>query len=177
MKRFVDFYWSMNSRCLKESMKKCGDNVYIGPWADITPENLSIGNNVSLGKHVRILSTRAQVIIGNDIMFGPNVTIITGNHRTDVVGKTMISISDEEKRPEDDMDVVIQDDVWIGANVTVLKGVTIGRGSVIAAGSVVVKDVPEYSIVGGIPARLIKTRFTESEMELHKRIIESEDKP
>lgn len=83
-------------------------------------------------------------------MFGSNVTIITGNHRTDIIGKTMISVTINEKLPENDENVVINDDVWIGANAIILKGVTIGKGSVVGAGSVVTKDVPKYSIVGGI---------------------------
>lgn len=57
------------------------------------------------------------------------------------------------------------------ANATVLQGVTIGRGAVIAAGAVVAKDVPDYAVVGGVPAKLIKFRFNEQEIEEHKRIV------
>ncbi len=64
-----------------------------------------------------------------------------------------------EKRPEDDQDVIIDDDVWVGSGAIILKGVRVGRGSIIAAGAVVNKDVPPYSIVGGVPARKIGTRF------------------
>ena len=71
----------------------------------------------------------------------------------------MIAVT--EKLPENDQDVVFEGDNWIGANVTILKGVTIGEGAVIAAGSVVNKVVPSYSVVGGVPARVIRMRFTE----------------
>lgn len=64
----------------------------------------------------------------------------------------MYSIGDDEKLPENDMDITIENDVWIGANVTILKGVTIREGSVIAAGAVVTKDVESYSIYGGVPS-------------------------
>lgn len=64
-----------------------------------------------------------------------------------------------KKKPENDISVIIEDDVWIGANVTILKGVHIYTGAVIAAGAVVVNDVPKYSIVGGIPAKIIGKRF------------------
>lgn len=107
-------------------------------------------------------------------MFGPGVTIITGDHRTDVVGKYMIEIKDTEKMPENDMDVVIEDDVWLGANSVILKGVTIGRGSVIASGAVATKSVPPYSIVGGVPAKVLKARFTEQEIEQHEAILQKQ---
>ena len=60
-----------------------------------------------------------------------------------------------------DQPVVIEDDVWVGANVTILKGVTIGHGSVVAAGAVVTKSCPPYSIIGGVPAKVLKKRFDE----------------
>ncbi|MEN9523131.1 MAG: hypothetical protein RL065_1508, partial [Bacteroidota bacterium] len=100
---------------------------------------------------------------------GPNVTIMTGDHRIDVIGKYMYDV--KEKLPENDVDVVIENDVWIGANATILKGVTIATGSIIASGAVVTKSFPPYSIIGGIPAKLIKERFTVSEIESHRKLI------
>lgn len=94
------------------------------------------------------------------MIFGPRPTIITGDHRVDVIGKFIMDVSDNEKLPNNDLPVVIEDDVWCGANVTILKGVTIGHGSVVAAGAVVTKSFPPYSIIGGVPAKLIKMRFT-----------------
>lgn len=134
-------------------------------------ENVFVGHHVYFGVDTRVLSTKAKLTIGNYVMFGPGVTIVTGDHRTDVLGKYMCTITDADKRPEDDQDVVIEDDVWIGANATILKGVTIGRGSVIAAGSVVNKSCPPYSIVGGVPAKVIKARFTEEEILQHERLL------
>ena len=70
--------------------------------------------------------------------------------------------------------VVIEDDVWTGANVTILKGVTIGHGSVIAAGAVVTQSFPPYSIIGGVPAKLLKMRFTEEEIRENDRLLYQE---
>ncbi|MBE6807672.1 MAG: CatB-related O-acetyltransferase [Ruminococcaceae bacterium] len=138
-------------------------------------ENIHVGHHVYFGASTRILTTKAKLTIGNYVMFGPDVTIVTGDHRTDVLGRYMCALTDEDKRPEDDQDVIIQDDVWIGAGATILKGVTIGRGSVIAAGSVVTKSCPPYSIVGGVPAKVLKARFTEEEIALHERRLSGEN--
>ena len=89
--------------------------------------------------------------IGDDVMMGPNVSIYTRNHafeRTDVPMNTQ-GVSDEKI-------VVIENDVWIGANSIILPGVTVSKGAIIGAGAVVTKDVPEYAIVGGNPAKVIK---------------------
>lgn len=95
------------------------------------------------------MCTRAPIHIGSHVMFGPGVTIVTGDHRFDIVGKYMDEITDADKRPEDDIAVNIEDDVWIGANATILKGVTLSKGCIVAAGSLVNKSVPPYTIVGG----------------------------
>ncbi len=145
---------------VKMSFGSCGKKVSVPRECLFSGiENVYVGSRVAFGTGVTVLSTRAKVCIGNDVMFGPNVTIITGDHRIDIPDRTMYSIADSEKLPENDLDVVIENDVWVGANVTILKGVTIHTGSVIAAGSVVTKNVEPYSIVGGVPARLIKKRF------------------
>jgi len=152
----------------KQSMKSCGSHVYLRPSSsDIKGlKNLSVGHHVLIPRNSTIYCTEASLSIGNYVVFGPSPTIITGDHRTDVIGEFMYNV--EEKSPESDLPVVIEDDVWMGARVIILKGVTIGRGSVIAAGSVVTKSFPPYSIIGGVPARLIKPRFTPEEIEEHE---------
>lgn len=107
--------------------------------------------------------------IGRKVIFGPHPTIITGDHRTDIIGKYIIDVTREEKLPENDRPVVIEDDVWVGANVTILKGVTIGRGSIVAAGAVVTKSFPPYSVIGGVPAHLLKRRFCDEEIVRHEQ--------
>lgn len=152
---------------IKKSMfAEYGKNVYLGKNSEITFKNVYLGENVSIGINAVFMSTLARIIIKNNVMFGPGVTIITGDHRTDVIGKYMIDVND--KLPENDKDVIIEDDVWIGSNVTILKGVTIGEGSVVASGSLVNKSIEPYSIVGGVPARKIRMRFDENTIEEHR---------
>lgn len=154
----------------KRAMKHCGEGVYLRPMScDLKGLwNMSIGDGTSIPKGSTFYCTIAPLTIGKKVIFGPKPTIITGDHRIDIIGKYIIDVIDEEKGPEHDAPVVIEDDVWCGANVTILKGVTIGRGSVVAAGAVVTKSFPPYSIIGGVPAKLLKMRFTPEEIAEHE---------
>jgi maltose O-acetyltransferase len=119
--------------------------VYLYPlW------NISIGDNSGFGRDSYI-SAEDRVEIGKDVMIGPQLYIYTSNHETKL-GIPMIRQSVKTSP------VTIGNDVWIGARVTILPGVNIGDGAVIAAGAVVTKHVAPYTIVGGVPARKIKDR-------------------
>lgn len=148
-----------------------GIGVHIGKGVRGTWKNIYVGNYVSIGANSLLLSTRAKVYIGDYVMFGPNVSVITGNHRIDVIGKRMYEVKDPDKRDIDDQDVIFSGDNWVGANAIILKGVTVGEGAVIAAGAIVNKNVPPYSVVGGIPAKVIKMRFSEDEIARHKQML------
>lgn len=131
--------------------------------------NLHVEECVSIGTKALIFCTGSKVTIKRKVVIGPGLTIIAGDHNFTTVGKFIID--EHNKLPENDQDVVINSDTWIGANVTILKGVTIGRGCVIAACSCVTKSVPPYSIVGGVPAKVIKKRFTEEQIREHEKIL------
>lgn len=114
--------------------------------------NLRIGKRSGIGKRFKMHNT--AITIGNDVMMAQNVMVMGGGHRHELTDIPMI---DQGDMPHSTL--VIEDDVWIGANVLILaKDYTIGRGSIIGAGSVVTKAVPPYAIVGGNPARIIKMR-------------------
>lgn len=123
---------------------KAGDYVYIGHDSEIAPR-VSIGNYSCLSSHV--------VITGADHVF-------------DIPG-TPIRFSG---RPES-VSTWIGDDVLVGHGVTIIRGVSIGNGAIIGAGAVVTKDIPPYSIAGGVPARVIKSRFTEEERRIHEAML------
>lgn len=108
-----------------------------------------------------------RVRIGAYVMFGPEVMITGADHRFDIPGKPMY-FSGRPELPE----TVIEDDVWVGARAIVMAGARIGRGSVVAAGAVVTKDIEPYSIVGGVPAKLIRRRFDHSDqVAAHDRML------
>jgi len=135
--------------CGKLILSKCGKNVNIDRGA-IFSSRVEIGDNSGIGINCRI---DGKVTIGNNVMMAPECIIHTINHnfqRTDIP-MNMQGNSDEKP-------VVIGDDVWIGSRVIILPNVKIGSGAILAAGAIVTKDVPEYAIVGGNPAKIIKYR-------------------
>ena len=112
----------------------------------------------------------AKIIIKGNCAIAHHLSIHTGNHAR-LLGKYVTDITKANKPKGYDHDVIIEKDVWIGANVTILEGVTVGRGATIAAGAVVNKDVPPYSIVGGIPAKVIKFYWTIDQILEHEKTL------
>ena len=89
----------------KAMLGSCGKNVILGKKCNFSWKNVHIGNNVSIGHDAMFMCTRARIRVGNNVMFGPHVTMITGGHRIDMVGKYMIDVRENEKLPENDKDI------------------------------------------------------------------------
>lgn len=151
--------------------KYVGKKVHIGNHCVFTHNTISIGNNVHIGNACIFQSVHGNIVIGNHVMFGPGVHIHGGNHIYDKIGVYMDCVHDKDYNV--DGVVEIEDDVWIGANAIILKGVVVGRGSIIAANAVVNKNVDRYSIVAGNPACKIKMRFNEEEIIEHESKLDS----
>lgn len=134
------------------TLPKCGSELYVHPHVAIYfPQNVALGNNVYMNRGV-FITARADVVIGDSVLIGPYTVINSGNHAYSDPDRA-IRLQDHVSAP-----IVIEDDVWLGAHVTVLPGVTIGRGAVVAAGAIVTRDVEPNSVVAGVPARAIKHR-------------------
>lgn len=143
---------ALKSFFLRSVGAKIGRRVvfYPGVWI-CTGRNLEIGDDVDLALDV-LITTDGGVKIGDRTLVGYRVQIISGNHV--VPGqKGRIFNAGHVKKP-----VVIGSDVWIGANSIILPGVTIGEGSIVAAGSVVTRDIPPFVYAAGVPAKIIRER-------------------
>jgi acetyltransferase-like isoleucine patch superfamily enzyme len=147
--------------CLASNGMYLGDRVSIGKYAIIRPSNmyggpigegLVMGNNSNIGPY-NYIGCSGKITIGDNVMLAPRVSIYAENHVFDNPNITIKAQGVYKK------EVVIEDDCWIAANAVILAGVTIGKGSVVAAGSVVNEDVPAFSVVAGVPARVIKSRL------------------
>jgi acetyltransferase-like isoleucine patch superfamily enzyme len=125
-------------------------HVYSGVYFTHT-YGIEVGHRFSVNSGA-ILDGRGGITIGDDVMIGPHTAIYSSGHNFTQLGRPMTSL-DHIMAP-----VVIKDDVWIGAHVCIPGGITIGRGAVVAAGAVVTKNVEDYTIVSGVPARVIGKR-------------------
>lgn len=114
---------------------------------------ITIGHRCALNMNVIVNSEiNGEIVIGNNVLIGPNVVMRSTNH---TYSSPNLLIWQQGHTPDK---IVICNDVWIGANSTILAGVTIGEGAIVAAGAVVTKDIQAYSIVGGVPAKILKWR-------------------
>ena len=171
------FYKIFRESVIKSSFGSCGKNVHIAEKSDIKGiGNISIGDDVAIGPHALLWTTRANIIIKEKVIIGPRLTIITGNHKIDVIGKYISDVTDDEKDEDDDQDVIIEKYVWIGANVTILKGVTVAEGSVVGAGTVLTKNTDPYGVYVGVPGKRISERFKNKELEDHIKILQEKSK-
>lgn len=132
-------------------VKISGKALIFGPLT-IRPigcaKNISIGDGTFLNTHIRFGCPKDPVTIGRNCLIGPNVMFETTGHSLVYVPNV--------GRSRFTQPITVEDEVWIGAGVIILSGVTVGRGAVVAAGSVVSKDVSPMTLVGGIPAKVIK---------------------
>lgn len=126
---------------------KFGKSTVLSPFRCDYGDNIYIGNNSFINFNVSMVDL-GKIKIGNRVLIGPGTGLFTAIHPID----PEIRATGVEKGA----DIILEDDVWIGGNVTILPGVTIGKGSIIGAGSVVSKDIPQMSIAVGNPAKVVR---------------------
>ncbi len=151
--RFRVFFWTP----FLGSVGK--DVLFLGPIEMVWMKKIKLGNHLSINKGCTLDGT-GGLTIGDYVMMARDSCIYSGGHRFDDISIPMIN-QGYEKQP-----TIIEDDVWIGAKAIILPGVTVGHGSIVAAGAVVTKDVPKYSVVAGVPAKVIRTRLDTSKKKI-----------
>jgi len=163
-------------RC-KIIIKKSKGKIILGEYSTFgrgtvlyAPNEINIGNNVYIGKYC---SLQTDIQIGRNVLIGNNVGLI-GKYDHDY-SKVGMSIKDSPWIGDTDysfkgkgLKIIIEEDTWIGYGSIILSGVKIGRGSIVAAGSVVTSDISEYSIAAGNPCKVIKARFSEEQIKEHE---------
>ena len=148
-----------------------GENVSFDESCEVlSPDKVSIGSNVEFCRGVYLSPCGTQIDIGSHTHFAPYCALYgpltIGTHCAIAAHVVFASVGHGYSRTDVPMveqpvtksEIVLENDVWIGANAVVIGGVTIGEGSIVGAGAVVTKDVPPYSVVGGTPARIIRNR-------------------
>lgn len=150
-------------RRLRNRLGTIGTNVVISSGGQFgNPENIHLGKHIYIGPEAYFWAI-GGLFVEDGVIFGPRVNIHTSNHRYE----------DANALPYDGVTILrsvrLCQNVWVGANVLIVPGVTIGEGAVVAMGSVVTKDVPKGAIVGGNPARIIKYRDLERYADLKSR--------
>jgi len=127
-------------------------------------KDITLGDRVQFGRGCVV---KCDLSMGSDVLIAQQVAFIgRDDHTYDQVGST---IWDSPRG--DNYKTVVEDDVWIGHGAIIISGVRIGRGSLVAAGSVVSRHVPNYTVVGGIPAKVIRDRFTEDQIREHEKLL------
>ena len=139
---------------IKNFILKKNIQIGINSFLNAEESSIVIGNNFNSNHNLYLnASGGGKIQFGDNVLIGPNVVFRTANHKTDQV-KILIRLQGNEYG-----DIIVGNNVWIGSNCVILMGVTIGEGAVIAAGAVVNKDVAPYDVVGGVPAKKIKSRI------------------
>ena len=164
-------YWkrSFIQKLIKAQLGDCGHNVEITPKRvfDNNLKRIHMADNTNIYSDFRFISASGHFFMGRNSGAAQGLTVVTGNHSR-ICGSFLKEfsashINDTEK------DIIVEEDVWIGANVTLLAGSHIGRGVSIGAGTVVRNEVPPYSVVVGNPAKIVGFSFTPEEIIEHEK--------
>lgn len=159
----------------KNKIGFCGANTIIEyPFFTDSPQNIYIEENVKIRHNCKIInSTKEKVTIKKYSVLAPGCTIICNSHVSTVgIPQFLLGASHINDKSKD---IVIEEDVWIGANVTIMPGIKIGRGAIVGACSLVTKDVPPYALVCGSPAKIVQKNFMLEDVLEHEKQLYNEE--
>lgn len=160
--------WRASEERLRRRFRRVGPNFVFDPVTSsfVTPQSFEAGSDCFMNAYAHV---SGEVVLGDRVLIGPSVKLLSGNHLFGIEGYYARFLRASEANPEHLANLRVESDSWIGANVIVLGGVTIGLGSVVAAGSVVTRDVPPFTVVAGVPAKPVRRIFDDFELERHMR--------
>lgn len=160
---------------LKNKFGYCGKNVNIGFTEIISPQNLYLHDNTNIFEGFLFLSAGGSFTMKEGSGAAQNLTVVTGNHGRCVGRRFKDKEMFVERKAETSTDIVVEEDVWIGANVTLLPGANVGRSATIGANSVVRGSVPPYAVVAGNPGKVVGFNFTPEEIIEHEKALYPEE--
>ncbi|MCI1710755.1 MAG: hypothetical protein LKM39_10980 [Chiayiivirga sp.] len=158
--------WRVRDAALRTRFGRVGSDFVFDPVSSrfVTPNSLSVGDDcfINAGAHIS-----GDVELGNRVLLGPDVKLLSGQHLFSLPGHHPRFLRASHESPEHIARLVVEDDVWIGAAVVVVGGVTVGSGSVVGAGAVVSRDIPPYVVAVGVPAKPVRRIFDDSTLRKH----------
>jgi acetyltransferase-like isoleucine patch superfamily enzyme len=146
-----------------------GKRFQFDPHGHYTFDRIHVGNDVELGERAFLAAANSRIYIGDKVTFGPDVVVTAGNCHVPMVARFMRDT--RGIAAANDRDVVIEDDVFVGARAILPPGVVVGRGAIIGAGAIATKSVPPHAVVGGAPARIIKFCWDFETILLHEEVL------
>lgn len=162
-------------KSFKKKLGFCGKNVILTCSPFINPQNVYLYDDTNIFGKFTFINEKGRFIMKRGSGAAQGLTVITETH-TRALGKML---KDKElfygRKGNVSSDIIVEEDVWIGANVTILSGVVVGRGATVGAGSICIKNIPPYSIVMGNPAKVIGFNFSPDEIVEHEKGLYSED--
>ena len=163
--------WLNKNFLLRSELGSCGGNTILQyPFNVYSPKDFFVSENVKVSSGLHIINAPGErVYIKRNTSLAANCTIVTNSHRSTV------SVPDFLLGPSHINDksssVIINEDVWVGVNVTILAGVELGRGCIVSANSLVTKSVPPYALVVGAPAKIVKVKFSIDQILAHEKTL------
>jgi len=168
---FKDLFLNANT----SKFASCGKGVILErPAKIVRPQNVFLGNDIAIRGFFTFISHTGRLFIKDHVDISQHLTVVTGNHTLSPnLDKWQVQCN-HEGHGDIELDTIIENDVWIGINVTLMPGVTIGRGSIIGAGSIVTKSIPPYTIAVGNPCKVIKMKFNYEEIVERENLLYDE---
>ena len=173
LKKFEYRYNQIMSKSIRLGYRGVG-SIFEYPSVIGNPSQVYLHDYSRLQRYHKILNYTGKFVMKEYSEAAINLTVVTGNH-TPTVGVPQYLLAPSHVN-DHEMDVIVEEDVWLGTNVTLIAGAHIGRGAVVGAGSIVNKDIPPYAIVVGVPARIVGVKFTVGQILEHEQVLYPENK-